>query len=179
MAVFQVEGRDALRILITERLAEVLQQADFVTLHFPRVQARQPCSSTRELRLLRPGAYLVSCAGGSLIDEAALLAPRAGPPGRGSARCLQPGTHRRRSRLAASPRPRARDCDPASGGFDRGGPGAGGDGDCQECRLGAARRHPHWRHPALVPAHCSSLAKRCLSSTVLPHSVSSSSSAFC
>jgi len=74
MAVFQVEGRDALRILITERLAEVLQQADFVTLHFPRVQARQPCSSARELRLLRPGAYLVSCAGGSLIDEAALLA---------------------------------------------------------------------------------------------------------
>ena len=28
----------------------------------------------RELRLLRPGAYLVNCAGGRVIDKAALLA---------------------------------------------------------------------------------------------------------
>ncbi len=41
---------------------EVLQQADFVTLH-----------STREFHLLRPGARLINCARGGLIDEEALL----------------------------------------------------------------------------------------------------------
>jgi D-3-phosphoglycerate dehydrogenase len=58
-------------------LTEVLQQADFVTLH-----AAHPTGSSgavmrigaRELRLLRPSAFLVNCAGGRLIDEAALLA---------------------------------------------------------------------------------------------------------
>jgi len=55
---------------------EVLQRADFVTLH---ATLSQDSSETRrllgfrELSLLKPGAYLVNCARGSLIDEQALL----------------------------------------------------------------------------------------------------------
>jgi D-3-phosphoglycerate dehydrogenase / 2-oxoglutarate reductase len=56
---------------------EVLQRADYVTLH---ATVTNDSSGTRrllgfrELRLLKPGAYLVNCARGSLIDEEALLA---------------------------------------------------------------------------------------------------------
>ena len=56
--------------------AEVLQQADFVTLHStlpPDSSGAAMRIGARELRLLKPGAYLVSCAGGRLIDETALL----------------------------------------------------------------------------------------------------------
>ena len=57
--------------------AEVLQQADFVTLHAAHSSGASGAAmliGARELRLLRPGAYLVNCAGDHLIDEAALLA---------------------------------------------------------------------------------------------------------
>jgi D-3-phosphoglycerate dehydrogenase / 2-oxoglutarate reductase len=56
---------------------EVLQRADFVTLH---ATVSQDTGGTRrllgshELSLLKPGAYLVNCARGNLIDEQELLA---------------------------------------------------------------------------------------------------------
>lgn len=58
-------------------LAEVLQQADFVTLHAAHLSGSTGAAlliGARGLRLLRPGAYLVNCVGGRLIDEVALLA---------------------------------------------------------------------------------------------------------
>jgi D-3-phosphoglycerate dehydrogenase len=57
--------------------AEVLQQADFVILHAAHLSGASEAAlylGARELRLLRPGVLLVNCAGGSLVDEAALLA---------------------------------------------------------------------------------------------------------
>ena len=56
---------------------EVLQQADFLMLHAAHLSGASRAAlhiGARELRLLRPGAYLVNCAGGCLIDETALLA---------------------------------------------------------------------------------------------------------
>jgi D-3-phosphoglycerate dehydrogenase / 2-oxoglutarate reductase len=55
---------------------DVLQRADFVTLHAALTQDTGRTSTllgSRELSLLKPGAYLVNCARGSLIDEQALL----------------------------------------------------------------------------------------------------------
>jgi D-3-phosphoglycerate dehydrogenase len=55
---------------------EVLQHADFVTLHATITENKgdQPkLLGARELALLKPSAYLVNCARGNLIDEQALL----------------------------------------------------------------------------------------------------------
>ena len=55
---------------------EVLQRADFVTLHAALTNdegGTRRLLGARELSLLKPGAYLVNCARGSLIDEQALL----------------------------------------------------------------------------------------------------------
>ncbi len=55
---------------------EVLRQADVVTLHAApagHAGAVRPLIGARELALLKPGAFLVNCARGGLIDEAALL----------------------------------------------------------------------------------------------------------
>jgi D-3-phosphoglycerate dehydrogenase / 2-oxoglutarate reductase len=56
---------------------EVLPRADFVTLHATLANdesGTRRLLGSRELSLLKPGAYLVNCARGSLIDEQALLA---------------------------------------------------------------------------------------------------------
>jgi D-3-phosphoglycerate dehydrogenase len=56
---------------------EVLQRADCVTLHATLSQdtgGTRRLLGSRELSLLKPGAYLVNCARGNLIDERALLA---------------------------------------------------------------------------------------------------------
>ena len=56
---------------------DVLQRADFVTLHAALNEEKggtRTLLGSRELALLKPGAYLVNCARGSLIDEQALLA---------------------------------------------------------------------------------------------------------
>jgi D-3-phosphoglycerate dehydrogenase / 2-oxoglutarate reductase len=55
---------------------DVLQRADVVTLHaaLPQDTGRtRMFLGSRELALLKPGAFLVNCARGSLIDEQALL----------------------------------------------------------------------------------------------------------
>ncbi|MDQ2715447.1 MAG: phosphoglycerate dehydrogenase [Chloroflexota bacterium] len=57
-------------------LDEVLQQSDFVTLHTSLTSGpsgTRGLIGTRELNLLKPGARLINCARGGLIDEEALL----------------------------------------------------------------------------------------------------------
>jgi len=56
---------------------EILTRADFVTLHATLnndESGTRRLLGARELQLLKPGAYLVNCAQGSLIDEQVLLA---------------------------------------------------------------------------------------------------------
>src|SRR5260370_23291388 len=57
-------------------LEEVLQQADFVTLHTALTsgpQGTRGLIGAHELRLLKPGARLINCARGGVIYEEALL----------------------------------------------------------------------------------------------------------
>jgi len=57
-------------------MEEVLQQADFVTLHTSLTSGSSGTRGligARELNLMKPGARLITCARGGLIDEKALL----------------------------------------------------------------------------------------------------------
>ncbi len=54
-------------------LDELLKQAHFVTLHAPKAAGTMGLIGKRELGLMRPGAGLINCARGGLIDEQALV----------------------------------------------------------------------------------------------------------
>jgi D-3-phosphoglycerate dehydrogenase len=54
-------------------LEEVLQQADFITLHTSLTNGTRGLIGERELRMMKPGARLINCARGGLIEEEALL----------------------------------------------------------------------------------------------------------
>ena len=53
-------------------LEALLRRADFVSLHAPATRDGKPLIGAAELALMRPHAYLVNTARGSLVDEAAL-----------------------------------------------------------------------------------------------------------
>ncbi len=53
-------------------LDELLEQADFVSLHCPLNEHTRNLIGTRELGLMKPTAYLINTARGGIIDEAAL-----------------------------------------------------------------------------------------------------------
>ena len=52
---------------------EVLQQADFITLHCPFSQETHHLISRREFELMKPSAYLINTARGGLVSEVDLL----------------------------------------------------------------------------------------------------------
>ena len=52
---------------------ELLRNADFVSLHLPESEQTHSLISSRELAMIKPSAYLINCARGSLVDEQALL----------------------------------------------------------------------------------------------------------
>jgi len=54
-------------------LAQVMREADIVTLHLPLVEATRGLISRDMLRLMKPTAYLVNTARGEIVDEAALI----------------------------------------------------------------------------------------------------------
>ena len=53
-------------------LEELLRCSDFVTLHVPLTEATRSLIGAVELDLMKPTAYVINCARGGLIDEAAL-----------------------------------------------------------------------------------------------------------
>src|SRR5437868_1149396 len=62
-------------------LNELLERADFVTVHVPLVEANRGLIGARELGLMKPTARLVNTARGGIVDEAALYqALMTGPP---------------------------------------------------------------------------------------------------
>ena len=57
--------------LVSHSLAEVLKNADFISLHTPSLA--KPLISTAEIAQMKDGAVLINCARGGIIDEDALL----------------------------------------------------------------------------------------------------------
>jgi D-3-phosphoglycerate dehydrogenase len=53
-------------------LDELLRRADFVTLHTPLTERTKNVIDARALETMKPGARLINCARGGLVDEAAL-----------------------------------------------------------------------------------------------------------
>ena len=57
----------------SDSLEELLESADFVSLHAPLTETTRHLPGPAQLSLLKPGACLVNTARGALIDEAALV----------------------------------------------------------------------------------------------------------
>lgn len=55
-------------------LYELLQQADFVSLHCPHDPNQGPLIDKEEISMMKPGSFLINCARGGLVSENALLA---------------------------------------------------------------------------------------------------------
>jgi len=53
---------------------ELLQQADFITLHLPIGSSTHHLIGAKELAMMKPGVRIINCARGGLIDEEALAA---------------------------------------------------------------------------------------------------------
>ncbi len=53
-------------------LAQLLAEADFVTLHVPRGDTTEYLIGPKELAVMKPTAFLLNCSRGGVVDEAAL-----------------------------------------------------------------------------------------------------------
>ena len=53
-------------------LVQLLRESDFVTLHSPLTPETRDMIGGEQLALMKPEAFLINCARGQLIDEAAL-----------------------------------------------------------------------------------------------------------
>ena len=56
-----------------ERVEQVLEEADFVSLHCPATPETRHLMNAERLGRLKPGAYLINTARGDVVDEAALV----------------------------------------------------------------------------------------------------------
>jgi len=53
-------------------LEELLHQSDFVSLHIPHTKDTHHLINKEKLEIMKPGAYLINCARGGVVDENAL-----------------------------------------------------------------------------------------------------------
>ncbi len=52
---------------------EILKTADFISLHIPYDKAVGPTITSREIGMMKDGAYLINCARGGVVEEKALV----------------------------------------------------------------------------------------------------------
>src|SRR5439155_586954 len=71
--VVSVERAELFNVALVS-LEELLEQADFVTVHVPLVDSNRNLIGTPELARMKPTARLINTARGGIIDESALLA---------------------------------------------------------------------------------------------------------
>jgi D-2-hydroxyacid dehydrogenase (NADP+) len=64
---------DVDRVYPRERLPELLAESDFVVLALPLTKETKSMIGEKELRGMKPGAYLINVARGAIVDEGALL----------------------------------------------------------------------------------------------------------
>jgi phosphoglycerate dehydrogenase-like enzyme len=70
---------EALGVTRADSLEEVLRTSDFVSIHIPATEQTRHLINAETLALMKPTAYLINCARGPIVDEAALTeALRAG-----------------------------------------------------------------------------------------------------
>ncbi len=66
------EKAKALGVEKVEDLSDLLGRADLVTLHLPKTDKTANILSAERVRQMKPGARLINCARGGLVDEAAV-----------------------------------------------------------------------------------------------------------
>ena len=66
------ERAQALGVERVEDLDDLLARADFVTLHLPKTEKTANILSAERIARMKPGARLINCARGGLVDEAAV-----------------------------------------------------------------------------------------------------------
>lgn len=67
------ERAEALGATYLESLDDLLERSDFVTLHLPVTDGTKGLVNAERIGRMRPGARLINCARGALVDEAALV----------------------------------------------------------------------------------------------------------
>jgi len=72
--VYRMSPEDEARYhMVYAPIDEVLQQADFISVHTPYMPSTHHLISEREFKLMKPGAIIVNTARGPIIDEKALV----------------------------------------------------------------------------------------------------------
>lgn len=66
-----VEAARALGVALAE-LEDILHTADYVTIHTPLKPETRGLIGPRQIAMMKPGAYLINCARGGIVDEVAL-----------------------------------------------------------------------------------------------------------
>ncbi|MFH1433196.1 MAG: phosphoglycerate dehydrogenase, partial [archaeon] len=66
------EAADELEVTLME-LKDVLKAADFITVHTPLTPTTKNLISEKEFKLMKPGARIINCARGGIINEQALI----------------------------------------------------------------------------------------------------------
>ncbi|MEO0999799.1 MAG: phosphoglycerate dehydrogenase [Pseudomonadota bacterium] len=68
------ERAKTLGVTKIDEIEELLSRADFVTLHLPKTEKTANLLSAERIAAMKPGARLINCARGGLVDEAAVVA---------------------------------------------------------------------------------------------------------